>query len=87
MKIESKKCINISKIVEYLSELTLQQSFLKFKQLQGVAQLLFYLVLGILKFLIMSKWKRKNQASKGNWCLMLKSLFKLFATPEKKKTV
>ena len=87
MKIESRKCINISKIVEYLSELTLQQSFLKFMQLQGVTQLLFYMVLGKLKFLKMSKWKRKTQASKGNRCFMLKSLFKLFATPEKKKTV
>ena len=87
MKIGSRKCINISKIVEYLSELTLQQSFLKFMQLQGVTQLLFYMVLGKLKFLKMSKWKRKTQASKGNWCFMLKSLFKLFATPEKKKTV
>ena len=36
MKIESWKCIDISKIVEYLSELTLQQSFLKLTQLQGV---------------------------------------------------
>ena len=45
MKIESRKCINISKIVEYLSKLTLQQSFLKFMQLQGVPQLLFYIVL------------------------------------------
>ena len=64
MKIESRKCINISKIVEYLSELTLQQSFLKFMQLQGVTQLLFYMVLGKLKFLKMSKWKRKTQGSK-----------------------
>ena len=56
-------------------------------QLQGVTQLLFYMVLGKLKFLKMSKWKRKTQASKGNRCFMLKSLFKLFATPEKKKTV
>ena len=44
MKIESRKCINIRKIVEYLSELTLQLSFLKFMQLQGVTQLLFYMV-------------------------------------------
>ena len=44
-------------------------------QLQGVTQLLFYMVLGKLKFLKMSKWKRKTQASKGNWCFMLKSLF------------
>ena len=36
MKIESWKCIDISKIVEYLSELMLQQSFLKLTQLQGV---------------------------------------------------
>ena len=36
MKIESWKCIDISKIVEYFSELTLQQSFLKLMQLQGV---------------------------------------------------
>ena len=75
MKIESRKCINISKIVEYLSELTLRQSFLKFIQLQGLTQLPFYMVLGKLKFLKMSKWKRKTQASKGNWCFMLKSLF------------
>ena len=75
MKIESRKYINISKIVEYLLELTLQQSFLKFMELQGVTQLLFYMVLGKLKFLKMSKWKRKTQASKGNWCFMLKSLF------------
>ena len=75
MKTESRKCININKIVENLSELTLQQSFLKFMQLQGVTQLLFYMVLGKLKFLKMSKWKRKTQASKGNWCFMLKSLF------------
>ena len=87
MKIESRKCINISKIVEYLSELTLRQSFLKFIQLQGLTQLPFYMVLGKLKFLKMSKWKRKTQASKGNWCFMLKSWFKLFATPEKKKTL
>ena len=86
MKVQSRK-INISKIVEYLFELTLQQSFLKFMQLQGVIQLLFYMVLGKLKFLKMSIWKRKTQASKGNWCHILKSLFKLFATPEKKKTV
>ena len=33
MKIESRKCISTSKIVEYLSELTLQQSFLEFMQL------------------------------------------------------
>ena len=44
-------------------------------QLQGVTQLLFYMVLGKLKFLKMSKWKRKTQASKGNWCFTLKSLF------------
>ena len=87
MKIKSRNCINIIKIVGYLSELTLQQSFLKFMQLMGVTQLFFYMVLGKLKFLKMSKWKRKTQASKGNWCFMLKSLFKLFATPEKKKTV
>ena len=87
MKIESRKCINISKIVEYPSKLTSQQSFLKFMQLQGVTQLIFYIVLGKLKFLKMSKWKRKTQASKGKWCFMLKSLFKLLVTPEKKKTV
>ena len=87
MKIESRKCINISKIVEYLSELTLQQSFLKFMQLQGVTQPLFYMVFGKLKFLKMTKWKRKTQASKGNWCFMLKSLFRFFATLEKEKTV
>ena len=39
MKIESRKCINISKIVEYLSELTLQQNFLNFMQLHCVTQL------------------------------------------------
>ena len=78
MKIESRKCINISKIVESLSELTLQLS---------LTQLLFYMLLGKLKFLKISKWKRKTQASKGNRCFMLKSLFKPFATPEKKKTV
>ena len=72
MKIESRKCINISEIVEELSELTLQQSFLKFIQLYGVTQLLFYIVLGKLKFLKMPKWKRKTQASKGKWCFMLK---------------
>ena len=77
----------LAKIVEYLSELTMPQSFLKFMQLEGVTQLLFCMVLGKLKFPKMSKWKRKTQASKGNWCFMLKSLFKLFATPEKKKTV
>ena len=87
MKIESRKCINISKIAEHISELTLQQSFLKFMQLQGVTQLLFYMVLGKLKFLKMSKWKRKTQASKGSSYFMFKSLFKLFASPEKKKTV
>ena len=86
MKIESRKCINLSKIKEYLSELTLQQSFLKFMQLQGVTQLLFYMVLGKLKFLKMPKWKRKTLAYKDNWCFTLKSLFKLFATPEKEKT-
>ena len=77
MKIESRKCINIRKIVEYLLKLTLQLSFLKFMQLQGVMQLLFYMVYGELKFLKMSKWKIKTQTSKGNWCFMLKSLFKL----------
>ena len=87
MKIESRKCINISKIIESLSELTLQLRFLKFMQLQGLTQLLFYMLLGKLKFLKISKWKRKTQASKGNRCFMLKSLFKPFATPEKKKTV
>ena len=56
-------------------------------QLQGTTQLLFYMVLEKLKFLQMSKWKRKTQVSKGSWCFMLDSLFKLFATPEKKKTV
>ena len=86
MKIE-RKCINITKIVEYLSELTLQQSFLKFMQLMGVTQLFFYMVLGKLKFLKMSKWKRKTQVSKGKWCFVSKSLFKLLVTPEKKKTV
>ena len=45
------------------------------------------MVLGKLKFLKMSKWKRKTQSSKGNPCFMLNGLFKLFATPEKKKTV
>ena len=79
-EIERRKCINISKIVEYLPELTLQQSFLKIMQLQGVTKLLFYMVLGKLKFLKIVKWKRKTQSSKGNWCLALKSLFKLFAT-------
>ena len=87
MKIESRKCINISKIVEYLSELTLQQSFLKFMQLHGVTQLLFYIVLGKLTFLKLAKWKRKTQGSKDNCCFTLQSLFKLFATPEKKKAV
>ena len=87
MKIESRKCINITKIVEYLPGLTLQQSFFKLMQLQGITQLLFYMALGKLKFLQMSKWKRKTQVSKGSWCFMLDSLFKLFATPEKKKTV
>ena len=67
MKIESRKYISISKTVEYLSELMLQQSFLKFMQLQGVTQLLFYMVLGKSKFLKMSKWQRKTQVSKGNW--------------------
>ena len=52
-------------------------------QLQGVTQLLFYIVLGKLKFLKMSKWKRRTQASKGKWCFMLKNLFKLFASSEK----
>ena len=85
MKIASRKCINISKIVEYLSELTLQLNFLKFMQLQGMTQLFFYIVLGKLKFLKMSKCKRKTQASKGKWCFMWKSLFKLFATPEKRR--
>ena len=33
MEIENRKCINTSKIVEHISELTLQQSFLKFMQL------------------------------------------------------
>ena len=54
---DSRKCINISKIVEHLSEVTLQQNFLKFRQLQGMTQLLFYMMLGKLKFLLMSKWK------------------------------
>ena len=35
----------------------------------------------------MSKRKRKTPVSKGNWYSMLKNLFKLFATPEKMKTV
>ena len=83
MKIESRECMNISKIAEHISELTLQQSFLKFMQLQG----LFYMVLGKLKFQKMSKWKRKTQASKGSRCFMFKRLFKLFASLEKKKTV
>ena len=82
MKIESRKCINISNV-----ELTLQESFLKFMQLQGSTWLLFYMALGKSVFLKMSKWKRKPQDSKGNCCFMLKSLFKLFPTPEKKKTV
>ena len=46
----------------------MQQSFLKFMQLQGVTQLLLYMVLGKLKFLKMSKWKTKTQASKDNRC-------------------
>ena len=54
-------------------------------QLQGMTQLFFYIVLGKLKFLKMSKCKRKTQASKGKWCFMWKSLFKLFATPEKRR--
>ena len=33
----------------------------------------------------MSKWKRKTQTSKVNWCFVLKSLFKLFVTPEKRR--
>ena len=65
MKIERRKFMNISKIVEYFSERTLQQSFLKFLQLQGVTQLLFYTVLGKLKFLKMSKWKRKSLKAIG----------------------
>ena len=65
----------LAKIVEYLSELTMPQIFLKFMQLEGVTQLLFCMVLGKLKFPKISKWKRKTQASKGNWCFMLKSLF------------
>ena len=77
MKIESRKCISIRKIVEYLLKLTLQLRFFKFMQLQGVMQLLFYMVYGELKFLKMSKWKIKTQTSKGSWCFMLKSLFKL----------
>ena len=34
VKIERRMCINIRKFVEYLSELTLQQSFLKLKFLK-----------------------------------------------------
>ena len=69
MKIESRKCISLSKITEYFSELTLQQSFLKFMQLQGVTQLLFYMVLGKLKFLKMSKWKEKPKLIKATGVL------------------
>ena len=83
MEIESRKCINISKIVEYLSELTLRQSH----TVTGFDTTSFLHGVGEIKVPKMSKWKRKTQASKGNRCFMLKSLFKLFATPEKKKTV
>ena len=38
MKIESRKCINISKIAEYPSELTLLKRLLKFMQFQGVTE-------------------------------------------------
>ena len=44
MKIEVNKFINIRKIWN-ISELTLQQSILKFMQLQVVTQLLFYMLL------------------------------------------
>ena len=80
-KLRAESVSILAKIVEYLSEeylleyLTMPQSFLKFMQLEGVTQLLFCMVLGKLKFPKMSKWKRKTQASKGNWCFMLKSLF------------
>ena len=64
-KIESRKYISISKTVEYLSELTLQQSFLKFMQLQGVTQLLFSMVLGKLKFLKCLNGKEKIKLLKA----------------------
>ena len=58
IKIESRKCISIRKIVEYLA-LTSQQSFLKFMQLQSATQHLFYIVFRKLKFLKVSTWIKK----------------------------
>ena len=58
IKIESRKCISIRKIVEYLV-LTSQQSFLKFMQLQSATQHLFYIVFRKLKFLKVSTWIKK----------------------------
>ena len=63
MEIESRKCINISKIVEYLSELTLRQSH----TVTGFDTTSFLHGVGEIKVPKMSKWKRKTQASKGNW--------------------
>ena len=70
MKIESNKCINIKKIAEYLET----DVEIKLAQIHVVVKKV-------------SQWKRKAQASKHNWCLMkmLKSLFKLLATLEKKE--
>ena len=58
MKIESRKCISIRKIVEYLA-LTSQQSFLRFMQLQSATQHLFYIVFRKLKLLKVSTWIKK----------------------------
>ena len=66
-------------------------------QLQGVTQLPFYMVLRKLKFLKVSQWKRKTQASKTQLVFhakfqkqelkMLNRLFKLVATLQKKERV
>ena len=53
MKTDSRKCINIRKIVEYLG------TVIAFMELQGMTQILLYMLLGKLKFLKCLNEKKK----------------------------
>ena len=63
MKTDSRKCINIRKIVEYLG------TVIAFMELHGMTQILLYMLLGKLKFLKCLN-EKKAQAFKDNCCFM-----------------
>ena len=69
IKIESRKCITIRKIVEYLGTVVAR----KLPQTHAVTECdttSFLHGADKLKFLIAFQWKRQNQASEHNWCFM-----------------